>query len=100
MIIEFIKINLFIYFNMFKINDQIYLKKYFGNQFRADKNKSYRILYLEKGEKNVNNNCFEKYAILDNGKRELLYFYNNNNNTEMYFAEKVPFSFKNCCCFC
>ena len=98
MIIEFIKINLFIYFNMFKINDQIYLKKYFGNQFRADKNKSYRILYLEKNEKNVHNDCFEKYAILDNGKRELLYFC--DNYTEMYFAEKVPFSFKDCCCFC
>ena len=69
---------------MFKVGDQIYIKKYFGDTLKADTSKIYTIRYLVSRNGNIE-------ATLDNGKRHYLI----ENDT--VFGEKVETGYF--CCF-
>ena len=84
---------------IFLVNQYIYIKKYKGNYLTADTNTEYKINYIDPiMTKNKYNNYYEKYAILDNGNKQLLYIYDCYTKKYDFFAEKVPY-YKIWCCF-
>lgn len=83
---------------MFCEGDSIYIKKYMGNSFAPDTNKIYVIdsvikkLYFKCG------NRFEKSAILNNGREQLIYTYDTITKKRVFYIEHVPWYKKIICC--
>lgn len=76
---------------MIRVNDRIYIKKYYGNHFASDYNKTYIVIEINNAKvKRENIMYFEKYAILENGHEQLLYSYNTITKEQMFYVEKVP----------
>ena len=86
---------------MFTINDNIYIKKYMGNELRADTSNIYEITYIYKTKNCITNNTiFEKRAILNNGNEQLLYTYDIITKKRIFYIEKIPIWYNKffCCC--
>jgi hypothetical protein len=84
---------------MFKENDMIYTKKYFGEKLKADTRHKYKIIEIYKTKNCVNDNImFEKWALLDNGKQNIIYSYNILTKEKEYFVEHVAWYSKIFCC--
>lgn len=84
---------------MFTINDIIYLKKYFGNNLKADTKHKYKIVRIYRTKNCVDNNIlFEKWATLNNGNDQLIYSYNILTKEKEYYIEHVPWYSKILCC--
>ena len=59
---------------MLKNYDKVYLKKYYGNDLKADTKKIYEIRNILKTKNCMEDNTiFEKKATLSNGKEETIY---------------------------
>lgn len=85
---------------MINQDDKVYLKKYHGNDFKADTKKIYEIKNILKTKNCIEyNTIFEKKAILSNGKEETIYTYNIITKDREYYMEKVPW-YKRFCCGC
>jgi hypothetical protein len=85
---------------MFKPNDTVYIKKYFGNELRPDTNHTYEIIGILQTKNCMHDNTiFEKKALLSNGKEEIIYTYNIiTKQTEYYMEKKLPWYNKWLCC--
>jgi len=85
---------------MFKPNDKVYIKKYFGNEFRPDTNHTYEIIDILQTKNCIHNNTiFEKRAMLNNGEEHLIYTYNViTKQKEYYMEKKLPWYNKWLCC--
>lgn len=76
---------------MFQVNDRIYIKKYHGNYLTADYKRSYIVTEINNAKvKRETIMYFEKYAILENGREQLLYSYNTITKEKIFYVEKVP----------
>tara|TARA_Y100000389_G_C17153251_1_gene360607 strand:- start:61 stop:324 length:264 start_codon:yes stop_codon:yes gene_type:complete len=76
---------------MFQVNDRIYIKKYIGNDLATDYKRNYLIVEINNAKtKKGNIIYFEKYAILENGREQLLYSYNTIIKEQLFYVEKVP----------
>ncbi len=76
---------------MIRVNDRIYIKKYYGNDFAPDYNKTYLVTEISNAKINKENIIyFEKYAILENGREQLIYSYNTITKEQVFYVEKVP----------
>jgi hypothetical protein len=76
---------------MIRVNDRIYIKKYYGNHFVSDYNKTYLVTEISNAKINKENIIyFEKYAILENGREQLIYSYNTITKEQVFYVEKVP----------
>ena len=87
---------------MFNINDNIYIKKYMGNDLRADTSNIYVInhIYTFVNKNSLNNNTiYEQRAILNNGNEQLIYTYDIITKNRVVYIEKVPNWYKLFCCF-
>jgi len=86
---------------MFEIGDYIYIKKYYGDKLLPDTKKYYIIVGLDKKiEKKKCTGTFQKYAVLDNGEKQLVYTYDCYTKKREFFVEKIPrWYHRICCCF-
>ena len=85
---------------MFTVDQPIYLRKYMGYYLVADTKVQYNISCIEpRMIKNKFTKCYEKYAILSNGKYQILYSYDSFTKQYEYFVEEVPYCYKWYCCF-
>jgi|TARA_Y100000389_G_C17259876_1_gene412460 hypothetical protein len=83
---------------MFQINDRVYIKKNFDNEFKVDKSRNYTIVSISKTINNKQNKMFfEKFATLNNGRQQIIYQYNIITKEKEFFIEKVPWYYT---CFC
>jgi hypothetical protein len=84
---------------MCNINDKIYIKKYMGDELCADTSKIYVINHIYKTKNYINNTIFEKHALLNNGKDQLIYTHDIITKKKIFYIEKIPFWYNNffCC---
>jgi len=86
-------------YKMFNQYDKVYIKKYYGNELKADTKKIYEITELLKTKNCMHNNTtFEKNVMLNNGKEQLMYTYNILTKNREYYIEKVPWHKSTFCC--
>jgi hypothetical protein len=82
---------------MFCEGDSIYIKKYMGNSLDTDTNRIYVIENVIKKVYFKFGNRFEKSAILNNGREQLIYTYNTITKERVFYIEHVPW-YKNITC--
>ena len=99
--VKYIIFSYSIFNHMFDIGDYIYIKKYHGNKLLADTKKYYIIVGLDKKiEKKKCTGTFQKYAVLDNGEKQLVYTYDCYTKKRKFYVEKIPrWYHRICCCF-
>ena len=73
-----------------------------GTKLSADTSEIYVInnIYTFSCKNSLNNIVYEKRAILNNGKEQLIYTYDIITKKRTYYVEKVPFWYHKllCCC--
>tara|TARA_B110000285_G_scaffold196983_1_gene228294 strand:+ start:31 stop:276 length:246 start_codon:yes stop_codon:yes gene_type:complete len=76
------------------------VKKYVGNELLPDTNHTFVIVGILQTKNCIHNNTiFEKKAMLNNGKEEIIYTYNIITKHREYYMEKVPWYKGICCCY-
>tara|TARA_B110000967_G_scaffold190488_1_gene215247 strand:+ start:12728 stop:12994 length:267 start_codon:yes stop_codon:yes gene_type:complete len=85
---------------MFEIGDNIYIKKYQGDTLLPDTSKPYTIIGLDnKVEKKKFTGSFQKYAMLHNGEKQLVYTYDCYTKERVFYVEKIVRWYHVFCCF-
>ena len=85
---------------MLKEHDKVYIKKYYGDELKADTSTIYEIKnILQTKHCMEDNTIFEKKAKLSNGKEHTMYTYNIITKNREYYMEKIPW-YKRIFCSC
>lgn len=83
--------------NTFEVGQHIYIKKYYGDELKADTSKSYEIVSIKNTMHENDSTKFIKNCVLDNGRTYPIYTYDIINKERIYYIESIPF-IRSCCC--
>mgnify|MGYP006086268761 CR=1 FL=1 len=83
---------------MFSEGDDVYIKKYMGNSLEPDKNKIYKIEHIFSFCHSGHGTLFEKKAIFNNGRVQLIYTYDMFTKERIFYVDKIPYYKTWFCC--
>ncbi len=73
----------------YEVGQHIFIKKYQGEELKADKSKSYEIISIGKTIVDNDTTVFIKNCTLDNGRSYPMYSYNILSKERKYYIESA-----------
>ena len=87
------------YILKYEIGQHIFLKKYHGEELKADESRSYEIISIGKTVLGRDSTEFVKHCTLDNGRTCPIYTYNILNKNRTYYIESAETWSRMICCW-
>jgi len=83
----------------YQIGQHIFIKKYHGDELKADESRSYEIISIGKTVLGKDSTEFIKNCTLDNGRTYPIYTYNILNKDRTYYIESAETWSRMLCCW-